>query len=303
MTSIARHIALSLSVFAASLAAQDAVLKQLDASPRHHEWIDVASGSRKVHTFVAFPEVKEKALAILVLHENRGMTDWVRLVCDRLAAAGFIALAPDLLSDFDAQHKDTASFASGDEARKAIYALEKDRVLADLRAVQAHAATLPASNGRAACVGFCWGGAQAFAYAVAQPDLAAACVFYGSPPPAPQLASITAPVYGFYGENDQRINATIDATKATMKELGKVYEPEIYGGVGHAFLRMGDEKDPKPEVQKGCKAAWERLVSVLQRAAAAPAKKPDEGPRDEKEPSPSGSGRENGGKQDEQSPR
>lgn len=261
--------ALALAIVAAAASAQAVVTAELDASPRHHEWVDVKSGDRMVHTFVAFPERKDKALSVLVLHENRGMTDWVRLVCDRLAARGFVALAPDLLSDVDAEHRDTAAFGSGDAARKAIYALPPERVRADLLAVQAHARSLPASSGRLACVGFCWGGTQAFALAVDNQDLAVACVFYGSPPPAEQLAKVAAPVFGFYGSDDERINATIEPTQKAMLALAKSYEPVLYAGCGHAFLKHGDDPASNAAVKAGCAAAWERLTAVLGRAEVA----------------------------------
>jgi len=256
----------------AVLPAQAAAVAELDASPRHHEWIKVASGARQVRAFVAFPEVKDKALAVLVLHENRGLTDWVRVVCDRLAKAGFVAVAPDLLSEFDKEHADTAAFADSDAARKAISDLKPAQVQADLLAVQAAVQKLPACNGKTASVGFCWGGAQSFLLATASKDLACACVFYGSPPADDKLADVKAPVHGFYGENDRRINDTIAATEAAMKKLDKKYEPVVYPGVGHAFLRMGDEKDPTDAVKKACADAWERLLKVLRTADGAEAR-------------------------------
>ena len=255
-----------------AMPAQAAAVAELDASPRHHEWIKVAAGARQVRAFVAFPETKDKALAVLVLHENRGLTDWVRVVCDRLAKAGFVAIAPDLLSEFDAEHADTAAFATSDAARKAISELKNERVQGDLLAVQAAVQKLPACNGRSASVGFCWGGAQSFLFATAGKDLACACVFYGSPPADDKLAEVKAPVHGFYGENDRRINDTIAATEAAMKKLDKKYEPVVYPGVGHAFLRMGDEPDATDAVKKACTDAWERLLKVLRAAAVAAAR-------------------------------
>ncbi|MGE3171476.1 MAG: dienelactone hydrolase family protein [Planctomycetota bacterium] len=260
------------------LAAQEFAVKQLDASPRHHEWVDVAAGARKVRCFVAFPEREEKVMAVVVIHENRGLTDWVRSFCDQLAAAGHLAIAPDLLSQFDAAHADTASFESSDAARKAIYQLDATQVRRDLDAVVEHSRTIPAANGRVACVGFCWGGARAFELATAE-RLGVACVFYGSPPEDPVLAAIRAPVFGFYGRSDQRINATIEATAARMKELGKRYEPEIYDDAGHAFMRQGDDPEATPALKAAHDRALQRLLEVLKGAdqgtpAAAPAAEP-----------------------------
>src|SRR4051794_36784690 len=78
--------------------AQDWAKAKLDKSPRHYEWVDVTNGSRKVHSFIVYPEVSNKAIAVIVIHENKGLTDWVRSVADQFAAAGYIAIAPDLLS-------------------------------------------------------------------------------------------------------------------------------------------------------------------------------------------------------------
>ncbi len=248
---------------AATAKAQQWAIDQLDASPRHHEWVQVsADGDRTVHAFVAYPETSETAAAVIVIHENRGLTDWVRQFADQIAAAGYVAIAPDLLSGFDADHARTSDFASSDAARDAIYQLEPERVMADLAAVQDFIASVPASNGRVAVMGFCWGGAQTFRFATESPDIAAALVFYGSPPEV-GYSDIEAPVYGFYGENDERINATIPETQERMAEHGKVYEVVVYAGAGHAFMRQGDDPEGTQEARTARDEAWERLTQIL----------------------------------------
>jgi carboxymethylenebutenolidase len=242
---------------------------RLDASPRHHEWVDVPVPSdggttRTVLSFVAHPERSESATAVIVIHENRGLTDWVRTVADRLAEAGYLAIAPDLLSGFDAEHGRTADFASSDAARDALYQLDPDQVTADLMAVQEYVAGLPSANGRVAVMGFCWGGSRTFRLATDATGLAAALVFYGSPPSEEsEIEAITAPVHGFYGENDQRINATIPDTKKLMAKHGKTYEVEIYDGVGHAFMRRADDPDAPAEYHEARDAAWKRVLRIL----------------------------------------
>lgn len=250
-------------LWAAPVWAQDFALEQLESSPRHHEWVEVSVDGRTVHGFVAYPETNESTLAVIVIHENRGLTDWERSVADRLAEAGFLAIAPDLLSDFDAEHSRTSDFEAADAARDALYQLDEEQITRDLRAVQEYIAQDASSNGTTAVMGFCWGGAQTFRYAANASDIAAALVFYGSPPDAEEISAITAPVYGFYGENDERINATIPETEELMEEHGKTYDYEIYDGAGHAFMRSGDDPEGEPENRQARDASWERLVHIL----------------------------------------
>src|SRR5215467_2634274 len=136
-----------------SFSAQDPVKERLEKSPRHHEWVDVKQGDRDVHCFVVFPEVKDKATAVLVIHENKGLTDWVRSVADQLAEAGYVAIAPDLLSGRAPKGGGTAEFGGDDAARKAIGSLPPEQVTADLDAVAAYVAKLPACNGKVAVAG------------------------------------------------------------------------------------------------------------------------------------------------------
>ena len=267
-----RPRALSLAVLAAALAAplappavaQDWVTQRLEKSPRHHEWVAIRSGDRTVHTFVVYPETKAKATAVIVIHENRGLNDWARSVADQLAEAGYIALAPDLLSGTAPGGGRTKDFADADKAREAIYALTPAGVMADLDAVADHAKGLPAGNGKVAVAGFCWGGGQSFRFATHRPDLAAAFVFYGAfEHTKEELARIAAPVYGFYGGDDERINATLPATEAAMKELGKKFEPVVYEGAGHGFLRQGEDPQASEANRKAHAAAWERWKKLL----------------------------------------
>lgn len=249
-----------------SPAGQDPSAERLEKSPRHHEWVRIEHGGRLLHGFLVYPEVKEKAAAVVVIHENRGLTDWVRGVADQLAEAGYIALAPDLLSGMGPGGGKTSDFPSQDAAREALYRLPPDQVTADLRAAADYVAKLPASNGKVAVAGFCWGGGQAFRFATNRPGLAAAFVFYG---PAPEeraaLGRIDCPVYGFYGENDARINAGIEKTRTAMKELGKTYEPVLYPGAGHGFMRSGEGPDAREGDRKARQEAWTRWKALLQK--------------------------------------
>ena len=240
--------------------AQDWAKERLEKSPRHLEWVKVKSGDREVNCFLAFPEVKEKATAVVVIHEIFGLSDWVRGVADQLAEAGYIAIAPDLLSGTAPGGGGTAELGSGDAVRKAISSLPPEQVTADLQAVTAHVAKLPAASGKVAVAGFCWGGGQAFRFATNSPEIKAAFAFYGTGPEKPEeIARIKVPVFGFYAGNDARVNATVPTSTELMKSAGKKYEPVTYEGAGHGFMRAGEAPDASPENKKARDAAWERL--------------------------------------------
>src|SRR5947207_6440595 len=147
-------IALGVLGLAMPAAAQDYVKQRLEKSPRHHEWVVVKNGTRDVHCFVVFPEVKDKATAVLVIHENKGLTDWVRGVADQLAEAGYIAIAPDMLSGLGPNGGRTSDFKSIDAATKALYDLKQGQVTGDLNAAADYVIKLPACNGKLAAAGF-----------------------------------------------------------------------------------------------------------------------------------------------------
>ena len=247
-----------------SLQAQDFALKQLENSPRHHEWVEIKSGDRIIHAFVAFPEVSINTLAVIVIHENAGLTDWVRSFSDQLAERGFLVIAPDLLSSFDETNKKTRDFATGDAARTAIYKLDPGQITKDLDAVQAYITKEPSSNGKTAVMGFCWGGAETFRFVTNNSQVLSGLVFYGSPPKTyEEIEKINVPVYGFYGGNDQRINASIPETEEWMKKAGKTYDYVIYPGAGHGYMRQGDSPAATTENLDAKNKSWERIVEIL----------------------------------------
>jgi carboxymethylenebutenolidase len=249
--------------------AQDWAKERLEKSPRHQEWVAVKYGNRTVHAFLVFPEVSGKAPAVVVIHENRGLTDWVRSVADQLAEAGYIAIAPDLLSGMAPGGGKTSDFPDEDAAREGIYKLTPDQVTADLNAVADYVAKLPAANGKVAVAGFCWGGTQTFRFATNRAALAAAFVFYGTGPESKEaIANINCPVYGFYGGNDARVGATVPKSAELMKEAGKTYEPVTYEGAGHGFMRSGEEPNPSEANRKARDEGWVRWKALLQKVVA-----------------------------------
>ena len=258
---------------------QDWAKQRLAQSPRHQEWVKVKykpagrKTEREVSAFVVYPEVKNKATAVVVIHEIFGMSDWVQSLTDELAEAGYIAIAPDLLSGMGPNGGGTSEIRAkdSDAVGKAIRDLPADQITADLNAVAEYISKLPAANGKVATAGFCWGGGQTFRYATNNPKLKSAFVFYGSAPMKEDqsidkaaLARIRAPVYGFYAGNDMRIDATLPATIAAMKELNKKYEPVTYEGAGHGFMRAGeDPNDKNPANKKARDEAWTRWKMIL----------------------------------------
>ena len=241
--------------FAAALMIGGAV-GQEPAVTTHGEWVKYPKpGTRDtIRAYIAYPERKDKAPAVIVIHEVFGLTDWEPTVADRLAKNGYVAILPDLLSS-----KHSRSPASPDSGRKLIGELEPDRVTADLDATYAWVSKLPAVAGdRIGVIGFCWGGGQTFRYTTNNPKLKAAVVCYG-PTPESGLERIKAPILGVYGEDDARINAALPATTARMKELGKAYDPKTYPGTGHGFLKPGRKGNDGPQPDK----AWGDILAFF----------------------------------------
>jgi carboxymethylenebutenolidase len=245
--------------------AQDWAKARLEKSPRHGEWVKIKQGNRDVNCFLVFPEVKDKATAVVVIHEIFGLTDWVRGVADQLAEAGYIAIAPDLLSGMGPGGGGSAELGQ-DGARGVIGKLPPDQITADLNAVATYVAQLPACNGKVAVAGFCWGGAQTFRYAANNKNLKSAFPFYGTgPEKEEEVTRINCPVYGFYGENDARVNATIPKSTELMKKAGKTYDPVTYDGAGHGFMRAGEAPDANAANKKAREDAWKRLKDLLKK--------------------------------------
>lgn len=243
---------------------QDWAKDRVEKSPRHGEWVALDAGNgRKLQCFVVYPEKKEKAPVVLVIHEIFGMSDWVMSLADQLAEQGCIAIAPDFLSGDAPGGGRTKDFPSGG-VREAISKIPPERMTSDLNLAADYGLKLPAGNGKLAVAGFCWGGGQSFRYATKRADLSAAFVFYGPGPTDPvDINKIAAPVYGFYAENDARINAAIPDTEKAMKAGGKTYEPVIYEGGGHGFMRAGDDPNGSEGNKKARAAAWERWKKLL----------------------------------------
>lgn len=239
---------------------------RLPTSPRHGEWVWVKTDAGdSVSAWLVYPERKEKAPVVIVIHEIFGLTDWIRGVADQLAADGFVAIAPDLLSGKGPGGGGTES-VDPEGAVRIVRSLERDEVASRLRAVARYATSLPAAAERYATIGFCWGGATSFHYATADPGLDAAVVYYGGSAETERLARVRAPVLGLYGGDDARVNATIGPAAREMKRLKKTYEVEIYEGAGHGFLRAQSGRDGAN--LRATERAWPRTLAFLRKHLA-----------------------------------
>ena len=262
-----------LTAFAAS--AQTATLPagaetaraRLDASPRHGEWADVEgpgaeSGARdKVRAWVSYPERSTKAPVVVVIHEIFGLTDWIRSVADQLAAEGFIAIAPDLLTGHGPDGSGTP--ADTQAAMALVRGLDEKEVMRRLSFVADYATALPAATKKFGSVGFCWGGGASFRFAGNDPDHGGAVVYYGSSADAATIERIKAPVLGLYGGSDMRVNATIPDAEAAMQKGGKSFTKQIYDGAGHGFLRQQDGMSGANA--KAAEGAWRETIAFFKK--------------------------------------
>lgn len=235
----------------------------LEHSPRHGEYADVAmpGGGPAIRAWVVYPERRDAAPVVLVIHEIFGLSDWIRGVADQLAREGFIAVAPDLISGLGPGGGGTESLPGRDSVVAAIRRVTPAMAAERLDAVRAWATALPAANGRCGTVGFCWGGSRSFEYAASAAGLSAAVVYYGSSPDSATLAKVSAPVLGLYGGDDARVNATIAPAKRVLAAHERSYEPHQFEGAGHGFLRQQPGREGANLA--ATKAAWPKTVAFL----------------------------------------
>jgi carboxymethylenebutenolidase len=265
----------ALVVCAGAATAQDWAKANLAKSPRHGEYVTIKEpGGRKLQAWVVYPEVKDKAPVVVMIHEIFGLSDWAREMADEVAGAGYIVVEPDLLSGSGpggtsgaaygpASPGGTSAFSDQSAVIKAVGALPPAQVMTDLDAAADYGKRLPAASGKLFVAGFCWGGGMSFLFATHRHDLSAAFVFYGPPPSPDAMKNITAPVYGFYAQNDARITATLPAAEQAMKAAGKSFEPVVYDGAGHGFMRAGEAPDANAANTAARQAGFKRFVALL----------------------------------------
>lgn len=238
----------------------------LNTSPRHHEWVQFTrENGTTAEAFVVYPESETATDAIILIHENRGLNDWARSFADQLASAGYLVIAPDLLSNTVEGIARTSDFEDANAARDALYKLPAEQVMQDLSKAFEHIKKDPSSTQKVSVIGFCWGGSQTWKFSLEHANIHKSLVFYGTAPKDSSLfTQLSAPVYGFYGGTDNRVNATIEATEKAMKEANKDFDYVVYEGAGHAFMRRAasEQNSNDPNVI-AANQAWERLLEIL----------------------------------------
>jgi carboxymethylenebutenolidase len=238
--------------------------QRLDSTPRHGEYVDVkAADGTAIRTFVVYPERKDKTGVVVIIHEIFGLSDWIRGVADQLAAEGFIAVAPDLVSGLGPNGGGTESAASRDSVVAMVRALTPDMYDARFAAVRDYALKIPAANGKFATIGFCWGGGKSFLAAASAPTPAASVVYYGVSPDSATLPMVKAPVQAHYGGDDARVDATIPPAQTALKALKRTYDVHVYDGAGHGFLRQQDGRDGAN--MKATEQAWPQTIAFLKK--------------------------------------
>lgn len=256
---------LLIALSAPAVVAQQWAKDRLQQSPRHREMVTIMHDGRSLQAFVAYPEASGPRPVVLVIHEIFGLSDWAQDVTDELAAAGYVAIAPDLLSGAGPGGGGTSSLQGQTAVGRAIMRLPAAQIEGDLNAAADWALKQTASNGKLYVIGFCWGGGRSFRFATERPDLKAAFVFYGVPPSREAMANLHAPVYGFYAGNDYRVSGTVPQTEKDMKAAGKKYAAVIYPGAGHGFMRAGEEPDASPANASARAQAWKKIKQIMGR--------------------------------------
>lgn len=252
--------------------AEETAKAALETSPRHGEFVDIpregaatptgSAAPAPIRAWVVYPEKKDKAGVVVLIHEIFGLSDWMRGVADQVARDGFIAVTPDLLSGMGPNGGGTESFPARDSVVRAIRGLTPDEASTRLDAVRAWAVKLPAANGKIATMGFCWGGARSFAYA-ARPGVNAAVVYYGTSPDSAAILNVKAPVLGLYGGDDARVNATIEPAKKALAGRKGAYEAHIFDGAGHGFLRQQSGREGRN--LEATKKAWPLTLAFFKK--------------------------------------
>ena len=267
---IAAALLLVVSAAAAATVPADneGAVDALNDSPRHGEWVDVQEGRASsdrwgdtIRAWVSYPERATRAPVVVVIHEIFGLTDWIRAVADQLAAEGFIAIAPDLLTGMGPDGSGTPD--NRQEAVALVRSLRTEDATRRLSAVARYGLALPAANGRVGAVGFCWGGSTSFEFAANEADLDAAVVYYGRSPASRMLGRVEAPVLGLYAGDDARVNATIPDTESEMGRLGKSYETHLFDGAGHGFLRQQSGREGAN--MAATESAWPMTVAFFRK--------------------------------------
>lgn len=253
---------------------------RLAASPRHGEWVKIAwepGSSDSLMAWIVYPSTSNaKTPVVVVVHEIFGLSTWIRGVADQVAADGFIAIAPDLVSR--ARGGPSTQELSGDSARKLIASVNTTDRNKGITAAARYAMAQPSAAPRYAVIGFCWGGSTVWAHAIngGTTGFVGGVAYYGVPYAnngafiRDSLARITKPVVLLSGSKDARIGAAMPALDSAMKALGKTYYGINYQGAIHGFMRaQNDPRTPQRDEAEeqanlaAAKDAWPRTLTFL----------------------------------------
>lgn len=221
----------------------------------HTEMISYKGKTGDIKAFLAMPEQESKLPAVIVIHENKGLVTHIKDVTKRMAAEGFIALAPDANSPLGGTPEDDQ-----DKGREMMRELNAENTEKDFVAAVKYLKNHPKSNGNVGCTGFCWGGAMTNQVAVQSPELKAAVPYYGRQPSEEEVQNIKASVMAHYAGNDERINAGIEDFKKAMSKAGIEFQVFIYDGAQHAFNNDSNTERYHPEAAK---LAWGRTIAFF----------------------------------------
>jgi len=247
-----------------SLGAQEFAFKDLSSSRHQMEWIKIESAGSSVNSFIVYPDSLSTAPAIIIIHEEFGMTEWMMSFADQLALQKYIAIVPDLLTRKSPGKDTIGEVRNWGDARDKLLSLDQEEIFTTIDIVQNYISGLPSCNGTILIVGLGWGGSQVFHYLLQDDNLEAGLIFYGiAPGKKKKLKQVSTPIYGFYGENDSRVNKTLWSTDKKMKQLDKSFYPVVYEFGGHGFMRSGERPNANEGNIKARTAAWKRLRTIL----------------------------------------
>ncbi len=229
------------------------ITDRLTKSTRHMDTVNIKQGDREIVTQIYYPTDRNKAMAVVLIHEIFGLSDWMKAAADQLAENGYIVVVPDLVSGTGPNKGGTND-------------------VADLTAVEAYAKNLDACDGNVVVAGFCWGGGKAFAFSTVNKDIKAALVFYGAPMlAAAEMPKINCPIYGFYGGTDRSLASAVPGEQEAMKAAGKFYDAVVYDGAQHGYMRTGQMDNTNAADKKAAEESWKRMLEILKKIDSPPA--------------------------------
>ena len=247
-----------------SLGAQEFAFKDLSSSKHKMECIKIESAASGLNSFIVYPDSLTTAPAVIIIHEEFGMTEWMMSFADQVALQKYIAIVPDLLSGHSPGNGNSGGYRNWGDARDKLLSMDQDEIIASIDMVLSYIKELPSCNGTVIIAGFGWGGSQVFQYLSQNDNLEAGLVFYGiAPDKNKKLKQISVPIFGFYGENDSKVNSTLWSTDRKMKQLDKSFYPVVYEFGGHGFMRSGERPNANEGNIKARTAAWKRLRTIL----------------------------------------